>query len=58
VPSYWAFDAMAKYSVSKRLSVQLNITNLLDKYYYDQLHFFHVVPAEGRTALLGIGYDW
>lgn len=58
VPSYWAFDAMAKYSVSKRLSVQLNITNLLDKYYYDQLHFFHVVPAEGRTGLLGIGYDW
>jgi len=58
VPGYWAFDAMAKYSVSRRLSVQLNVTNLTDKYYYDQLHFFHVVPAEGRTALLGIGYGW
>jgi len=27
-----------------------------DKYYYDQLHFFHVVPGPGRTALLTLNF--
>ncbi len=57
VPSFFAADAMAKYSVSERLSVQLNVNNIFDKYYYDQLHFFHVVPAEGRTALLTVNLN-
>ncbi|HEX4636065.1 MAG TPA: TonB-dependent siderophore receptor [Rhizomicrobium sp.] len=54
VPDFFAADAMAKYTLSERLSVQLNVNNIFDKYYYDQLHFFHVVPAEGRTALLTV----
>jgi len=57
VPGYWIFDAMVKYDVSERMSLQLNVTNLFDKYYYDALHNFHVVPGAGRTALLSLNYS-
>jgi len=58
VPGFFTADAMARYTLSQKLSVQLNVNNVFDKYYYDQLHFFHVVPAEGRTALLTINLNY
>jgi catecholate siderophore receptor len=45
---------MAKYSVGAHLMLQLNVSNLTDKNYFDQLHPFHVVPGPGRTALLSL----
>jgi catecholate siderophore receptor len=54
VPGFWAFDAMARYAITTRVDAQLNLNNLANRYYYDQLHFFHVVPAEGRTAFLSL----
>jgi catecholate siderophore receptor len=45
---------MAKYAFTPNLAAQLNVNNLTNRYYYDQLHFFHVVPGEGRTALLSL----
>lgn len=53
-PGYTTFDAMAKYSVGSHLMLQLNVSNLTDKKYFDQLHPFHVVPGPGRTALLSL----
>lgn len=53
VPSYWRYDAMAKYVVNKTLDFQLNVQNLTDERYFDQVystHMAHVAP--GRTALL------
>jgi catecholate siderophore receptor len=58
VPSFWTFDVMGKYALSERLSLQLNVNNVFDKYYYDQLHFFHVVPGEGRVALLSLNFSY
>ncbi|HEY4340557.1 MAG TPA: TonB-dependent siderophore receptor [Steroidobacteraceae bacterium] len=54
VPGFWDFDAMAKYAITTRIAAQLNVKNLFNRYYYDQLHFFHVVPGEGRTLLVSI----
>ncbi|HXI47897.1 MAG TPA: TonB-dependent siderophore receptor [Steroidobacteraceae bacterium] len=54
VPGFWTFDAMAKYAFTTNIAAQLNVNNLTNRYYYDQLHFFHVVPGEGRTALLSL----
>ena len=54
VPEFWTFDAMAKYAFTKNIAAQVNVNNLTNRYYYDQLHFFHVVPGEGRTALLSL----
>ena len=53
-PGYTTVDAMAKYFLGANLSLQLNISNLTDEYYFDQLHPFHVVPGPGRTALLSV----
>jgi catecholate siderophore receptor len=59
VPSYWRYDAMAKYVVSKNLDLQLNVQNLTDKRYFDQVfqtHYAHVAP--GRTALLSTNFHF
>ncbi|HTQ99229.1 MAG TPA: TonB-dependent siderophore receptor [Candidatus Acidoferrum sp.] len=58
VPGYWAFDAMAKYQVTQHFSAKLNLTNLTDKYYFDQLHPFHVVPGPGFGAVLALDLDY
>lgn len=59
IPSYWRYDAMAKYVVSKNVDLQLNVQNLTDKRYFDQVystHMAHVAP--GRTALLGVNFHF
>lgn len=56
VPSYWVFNALAKYPLGEKLDLQLNVNNLFDKYYYDQLHPGHIVPGAGRSALLGLNF--
>ena len=58
VPGYWTFDLMAKYDLSEQMSLQLNVNNVFDKYYYEQLHPFHVVPGQGRVALLTLNFDF
>ena len=34
VPSYWRFDAMAKYKFSSHLALQLNVLNVFDQTFY------------------------
>jgi catecholate siderophore receptor len=58
VPGYWTFDAMAKYDFTERMSLQLNVNNIFDEYYYDAVHNFHVVPGAGRTALLTLNFNF
>lgn len=38
IPSYWVFDAMASYDVTKNTSLQLNVYNLADKFYLQSLN--------------------
>jgi catecholate siderophore receptor len=52
VPSYTLFDAMGRFRVSDTLTLKLNLTNLTDEYYFEQLHPWHVVPGPGLTATL------
>ncbi len=58
VPGYWVFNTMAKYPLSERTSLQLNLNNLTNKYYYDQIHPAHIVPGAGFTALIGINFKF
>jgi len=57
VPGYTTVDLMLKWQATRRIRLQVNINNLTDRYYYDQLHGFHVVPGEGRTALFTLAYS-
>jgi len=59
VPSYWRYDAMAQYKVTKNLDLQLNVQNLTDKRYFDQVfqtHYAHVAP--GRAALVSANFHF
>ncbi|MCQ4314109.1 TonB-dependent siderophore receptor [Pseudomonas stutzeri] len=59
VPSYWRYDAMAAYRVSKNLDLQLNVQNLTDKRYFDQVYGSHMAHvAAGRTALLSTNFHF
>lgn len=54
VPSYDLWDAMGRFRVSETVTLKLNLTNLTDEYYFEQLHPWHVVPGPGRTATLAV----
>ncbi|TAM00789.1 MAG: TonB-dependent siderophore receptor [Paraburkholderia sp.] len=53
VPSYWRFDATAQYRFNKRLDLQLNVQNLLNRTYFDQAYPAHYASiAPGRSAFV------
>ena len=53
IPSYWRFDAMAAYKVTKNFTLQLNIYNLADEYYFDTAAGAgYAVPGQGRYVTL------
>lgn len=59
VPSYTRLDAMASYTVNHNLSLQLNVQNLTDKYYFDKAYAAHYVTvAPGRSAMLSLNFSF
>ena len=58
LPGYWVANAMAKRTVGSRVELQLNILNLTNEYYFDQLHPGHIVPGPGRAALVGLNFKY
>jgi catecholate siderophore receptor len=58
VPGYWIFNAMAKYPIAEHVNLQANIYNLANKYYYDELHPGHLVLGAGRSALIGLNFNF
>lgn len=57
-PGYVTFDAMVKDQLTEQIGLQVNIYNITDKYYYDQLHPFHIVPGAGRSALFSATFRY
>jgi len=55
---YWALDAMMKYQYSATVTYKLNLTNLTDEYYFDQLHPWHVIPGPGLGAVFAVNFDY
>jgi catecholate siderophore receptor len=58
VPSYWVFNAMARYPFSDRIDLQANVYNIANRYFYDQLHPGHIVLGPGRSALIGLNFKF
>ncbi|MBX7527628.1 TonB-dependent receptor [Qipengyuania vesicularis] len=55
LPSYWRVDAAAYYTVSDRLSFQINVENLFDEDYYPSAHGDNnIQPAEPFSARIGV----
>ncbi|MFZ0661828.1 MAG: TonB-dependent receptor [Acidobacteriaceae bacterium] len=57
-PEYWTFNAMAKYDLTERIALQVNVDNLFDRYYLDELHPGHVIPGAGTSALFGLKWKF
>jgi len=54
-PSYWRFDAMASYQLTKDLALQLNVQNATDATYFDKAYPTHYLSiAPGRSAVLNL----
>jgi catecholate siderophore receptor len=58
VPSFWRFDAMAAYKLSQQATLQLNVYNITDEYYFAQTYNNWVVPGPGRYASLSLRVRW
>jgi catecholate siderophore receptor len=58
VPGYWVFNAMLRHPVTDRLDFQVNVNNLLNRFYIDLPHPSHLIPGEGLNALIGINFKF
>jgi len=58
VPGYWAFNTMAKHRLTEHLDLQINATNIANRYYYDALHPAHIVLGPGRSALAELKFKF
>jgi len=52
VPSYCVFNAMVSVPIHAQATLQLNIYNVFNTGYFDQVHPGHVVPGEGRAFVV------
>jgi catecholate siderophore receptor len=57
-PGYWVFNAMAEHRLNEHVRVQANIYNIANRYYYDQLHPAHIILGAGRSALIGLKFNF
>ena len=51
-------DAMAEYKINDALTWKLNISNIANKLYADQLYPGHYVPGAGRVWQLTCSYTF
>jgi catecholate siderophore receptor len=58
VPAYWRFDAMAAYKFDAKTTLQLNVYNLTNAYYYESAYTNWAVPGAGRMAALTLKRKW
>lgn len=58
VPDYWVFNAMASHPLGEHVDLQVNVYNLANRYYYDELHPGHIVLGPGRSALVDLKFKF
>jgi catecholate siderophore receptor len=56
VPAYIVLNAMGSYSLSDNLSFQVNVFNLANRNYIDEIHPGHIVPGAGTSGLFGLTF--
>ena len=52
------FNAMASHPLTERISLQLNMYNLANRYYFDEPHPAHLIPGPAFTALVGLNFKF
>ncbi len=52
VPGYVRWDLTGAYQINRNMGVRLNIQNMMNTTYFDQVHPGHAIPGDGRTFIL------
>ena len=59
VPDYWRFDARLGYTINHHLDVSVNLQNLTDKVYFNQVYTSHYASiAPGRSAFATLNFKY
>lgn len=59
VPSYWRFDARIGYKVSEAIDLSVNVQNLTNKTYFNQVYSSHYASiAPGRSAFATLSFKY
>ncbi len=58
VPGYWIFNAMASRPITEKMALQVNVNNLLNRFFIDLPHPSHLIPGEGLNALIALNYKF
>lgn len=59
VPSYWRFDARIGYTVSENIDLSVNVQNLTNKTYFNQVYTSHYASiAPGRSAFATLSFKY
>jgi len=59
VPSYWRFDARVGYAFNDRVDLSVNVNNLTNKTYFNQVytsHYAAIAPGRSAIATLNVKY--
>jgi len=56
IGDYWLADATMAYAFDKTTSLRLNVFNLFDEEYIDQVGGGHFVPGQGRSAVATLAF--
>jgi catecholate siderophore receptor len=56
VPGYVVLNAMGSYSLTDNLALQVNVFNLANRNYIDEIHPAHIVPGAGTSGLFGLTF--
>ena len=49
---------MASKRLTEHVDLQVNVNNIANRYYYDELHPAHIVLGPGRSALIGLKFKF
>lgn len=57
VPGYTRYDLMASYILNRNVTLQLNVQNLTNKYYFDKAYAAHYANvAPGRVGIVSANF--
>jgi catecholate siderophore receptor len=56
IGDYWVADATLGHDISKSMSLRLNVFNIFNERYIDQVGGGHFVPGTGRSALATLSF--
>ena len=58
VPGYVVLNAMGRYTLTDNMSLQVNVFNVANRNYIDEIHPAHIVPGAGTSALFGLNFKF